>query len=57
MNNKGRVWVNTHYDSDLNLVKVEVADEGAGINPDDKDKLFLPYFPRRRQALASALPL
>lgn len=57
MNNKGRVWVNTHYDSDLNLVKVEVADEGAGINPDDKDKLFLPYFSKKKTGTGLGLAI
>ncbi|MBI3354917.1 MAG: PAS domain-containing protein [Nitrospirae bacterium] len=57
MNNKGRVWVKTHYDSDLNLVKVEVADEGAGINPDDKDKLFLPYFSKKKTGTGLGLAI
>lgn len=57
MNNKGTVWVNTFYDDSLKLVKVEVSDDGVGINPDDKDKLFLPYFSKKKTGTGLGLAI
>jgi two-component system nitrogen regulation sensor histidine kinase NtrY len=57
MNSKGTVWVNTFYDDSLKLVRVEVADEGMGINPDDKDKLFLPYFSKKKTGTGLGLAI
>jgi two-component system nitrogen regulation sensor histidine kinase NtrY len=41
---RGRVVVSTRYDSDLSMVSIEVADNGKGLHPLDKDRLFEPYF-------------
>ncbi len=40
----GRVVVATSYDRDLQMARVEVADDGPGIAPADRDKLFMPYY-------------
>ncbi len=40
----GYVRVETHFDSELRLVSLEVIDSGVGIPPDDKLRLFEPYF-------------
>ena len=57
MNSKGTVWVNTFYDDSMKLVKVEVSDDGVGINPDDKDKLFLPYFSKKKTGTGLGLAI
>ena len=41
---KGRIEVVTHYNAELRLAVCEVADNGHGIAPDDKSRLFEPYF-------------
>ena len=47
MEGEGTLRVSTSYDSDLQTVRIEVADTGPGIEPEDKDRLFLPYFSRK----------
>ncbi len=48
MEGEGTLRVSTSYDRDLQTVRIEVADTGPGIEPEDKDRLFLPYFSRKR---------
>ena len=48
MEGEGTLRVGTSYDRDLQTVRIEVADTGPGIEPEDKDRLFLPYFSRKR---------
>jgi two-component system nitrogen regulation sensor histidine kinase NtrY len=48
MDGRGRVWVTTVWSPGQPSVKVSVADEGTGIAPEELDKLFLPYFSKRR---------
>ena len=45
--NHGEVHVRTAYDRDLAMAIVEVSDNGSGIDPRDRDRLFEPYFSRR----------
>ncbi len=47
MEGEGTLRVGTSYDHDLQTVRIEVADTGPGIEPEDKDRLFLPYFSRK----------
>lgn len=47
VDNKGEVTISTRYDKDLSIASVEVADNGSGVNPRDKDRLFEPYFSRK----------
>ena len=57
MSQKGRLWVTTKYEPKRHKVVVSVADEGAGINPDDQDKLFVPYFSRKRTGTGLGLAI
>jgi two-component system nitrogen regulation sensor histidine kinase NtrY len=43
----GEVSVRTAYDGELSIVSIEVADNGRGVDPKDRDRLFEPYFSRK----------
>jgi two-component system nitrogen regulation sensor histidine kinase NtrY len=53
----GKIWLNLHYDSSLDLIKIEVADDGTGIKEDDKDKLFFPYFSTKKEGTGLGLAI
>lgn len=40
----GVITVGTGFDKGLNIVRIEVADNGCGISAEDKEHLFEPYF-------------
>jgi two-component system, NtrC family, nitrogen regulation sensor histidine kinase NtrY len=44
---RGEVRVRTHFDQDLGMATIEVSDNGTGIDPRDRDRLFEPYFSRK----------
>ncbi len=55
MNGQGSLSVVTaHRDR---TVSVEVSDEGAGVAPDDLEKLFLPYFSRKKTGTGLGLAI
>ena len=41
---KGKIDISTSYNPELRLVTCEVADDGHGIAPEDRSRLFEPYF-------------
>jgi two-component system nitrogen regulation sensor histidine kinase NtrY len=43
----GTVKVRTRYDKDLSIASVEIVDNGSGIAPEDRERLFEPYFSRK----------
>ncbi len=57
MNQKGRLWVASRYDGKRRRAIVSVADEGTGISPEDQEKLFVPYFSRKRTGTGLGLAI
>jgi len=48
VNGNGEVAISGEYDEDDAVVRVEVADNGRGIDSQEKDRLFEPYFSTKR---------
>ena len=43
-NRRGTISIETAHDPLNSLVRVTVADDGLGIPPEEREKLFLPYY-------------
>jgi two-component system nitrogen regulation sensor histidine kinase NtrY len=54
---KGHVLVATSYDSDVQMACVEITDDGPGVPPEDRDKLFMPYYSTKRRGSGLGLAI
>jgi two-component system nitrogen regulation sensor histidine kinase NtrY len=57
INDDGQVIITTEYDSKNKNVIVELADNGTGVPPEDKDKIFIPYFSRKKSGTGLGLAI
>jgi len=51
------IWVHTSLDPEHDVVEITVADSGPGIAPEDKEKLFLPYFSTKHRGTGLGLAI
>lgn len=57
MGGRGRIWIRTAHDPATGLVTVELADDGPGILPEDRERLFQPYFSRDKSGTGLGLAI
>jgi len=57
MERRGRIVVETQRDEGNSLVRVIVADDGPGIPPAEREKLFLPYYSTKRRGSGLGLAI
>jgi two-component system nitrogen regulation sensor histidine kinase NtrY len=53
----GTIEIATQYEPSNNLVRLVVADDGPGIPPSERDKLFLPYYSTKRRGSGLGLAI
>lgn len=51
------IWLNALYEPTMELIRIEVIDDGIGIKDEDKDKLFLPYFSTKKEGTGLGLAI
>jgi two-component system, NtrC family, nitrogen regulation sensor histidine kinase NtrY len=54
---KGRVTISTEFDRPLGRVTLGVADDGPGIGPEDRDRLFVPSFSTKKRGSGLGLAI
>jgi two-component system nitrogen regulation sensor histidine kinase NtrY len=57
MERRGEIVVETQLDAPNNLVRVTVSDNGPGIPPAEREKLFLPYYSTKRRGSGLGLAI
>jgi two-component system nitrogen regulation sensor histidine kinase NtrY len=57
MDRRGTIAVETSHDAVHSVARVVVADDGPGIPPGERDKLFLPYYSTKRRGSGLGLAI
>lgn len=50
MKEKGTLEIASKYNKDSQFIRIEIADNGAGVSDEDKQKLFVPYFSNNKSS-------
>ncbi len=53
----GKITIETHYESELELVTLSLSDNGVGVAEEDKGKLFEPYFSKTKTGTGLGLAI
>ena len=54
---EGQIGITTRLITREKLVRIEFSDDGVGIDPEDRDKLFLPHFTTKKRGTGLGLAL
>jgi len=54
---RGRIQLATEYDRGAGRVRLVVSDDGPGIDPDDRDQLFVPHFSTKKRGSGLGLAI
>jgi two-component system nitrogen regulation sensor histidine kinase NtrY len=54
---EGRIRIETSYDPKLQMVRLEVSDDGCGIPDEEKGKLFEPYYSTKKSGTGLGLTI
>lgn len=57
MSSKGKITVTVEFDEPSELAHIAIADNGPGIQDQDKEKLFLPYFSTKKDGTGLGLAI
>jgi len=57
MDERGRIEIRTGFDRELMLASVSISDDGPGILPEDKPRLFEPYFSTKKTGTGLGLAI
>jgi two-component system nitrogen regulation sensor histidine kinase NtrY len=57
MDRAGRIWIRARRCGPADLLQVEICDDGPGIDPQDRDKLFSPYFSTKKRGTGLGLAI
>ncbi len=57
VNGEGKIVMKTSYNKDLDMVTLRISDNGCGIHPEDKSRLFEPYFSTKKSGTGLGLAI